>query len=413
MAIGFPGSPFNKKQFSVDSKLYEYNSTLGVWSKGVRAPVSPGTASITDLSQLTDGSSLLDNVGSTIPSYATEVEILSLSVGVQDGQMAYAEDTDKLYVFSGYSWYKTSTAIEYVPPPPASWYGDRGIVNASSDSTIEYFDITTSGTTSDFGSFPTNVNSVGSTSATTNGTLAVTLGVGTADYSEDMWTYVNVPTVGNATEIGALRISQQSHAAVSDATYGVFEFGTPGNIEYVTIATSGTSSTWGADVNSGFRKTGAGDGTYGLFAGARASNDGETHITKLTIATTGSATDHGDLLEGRWKMAGGGDGTYALFAGGGTNRNSAFQAWTNIEYVTVATSSGGTTFGSLSTQRSAPVGSHNDTRLVISGGDTSGRGVGIISSQEYITMGTTGTATSFGNLSSPEYYNSGTSGAAA
>ena len=117
MAIGFPGSPFNKKQFSVDSKLYEYNSTLGAWSKSVRAPVSPGTATITDISNLVDGSNLLNNPGSTIPSYATEVEILSQSVGVQDGQMAYAEDTDKLYVFSGYSWYKTSTAIEYVPPP--------------------------------------------------------------------------------------------------------------------------------------------------------------------------------------------------------------------------------------------------------------------------------------------------------
>ena len=117
MAIGFPGSPFNKKQYIVDSKLYEYNSTLGAWSKGIRAPVSPGTSSITDISNLVDGSSLLNNVGSTIPSYATEVEVLSQSVGVQDGQMAYAEDTDKLYVFSGYSWYKTSASTTYTPPP--------------------------------------------------------------------------------------------------------------------------------------------------------------------------------------------------------------------------------------------------------------------------------------------------------
>jgi hypothetical protein len=401
--IGFSSNPSNGASHTWRSRRrFNYSSSKGGWqAKGAvpPAPSAPTLNNNTDLKDMNDATGLAAKMRGMAVMYNSYSDFPTEDI--YTGSFAYARDTNELYVWTGAS------------PVPLSWYGDRGIVNASSDSTIEYFDITTSGTTSDFGSFPTNVNSVGSTSATTNGTLAVTLGVGTADYSEDMWTYVNVATVGNATEIGALRISQQSHAAVSDATYGVFEFGTPGNIEYVTIATSGTSSTWGADVNSGFRKTGAGDGTYGLFAGARASNDGETHITKLTIATTGSATDHGDLLEGRWKMAGGGDGTYALFAGGGTNRNSAFQAWTNIEYVTVATSSGGTTFGSLSTQRNAPVGSHNDTRLVISGGDTSGRGVGVISSQEYITMGTAGTATSFGNLSSPEYYNSGTSGNAA
>lgn len=327
MAIGFPSSPFNKKQFSVDSKLYEYNSTLGAWSKSIRAPVSPGTATITDISNLVDGSNLLNNPGSTIPSYATEVEVLSQSVGVQDGQMAYAEDTDKLYVFSGYSWYKTSTAIEYVPPPPIvlTFIGDKavwagGLTFGGTDPTVAY---------------------------------------------ENQMTYFSIANDSASQDFGDLTENHRSNAAASDGTYLYVVGGTEasGNDyadtgERVTFATAGVASVSSGGIQAAML-AGAGDGTYGYFIGGHpGSSPFRKNISRIDIANGTSMTaSYGTTPSpygnnhGRLHMSATSNGDNLFINGGYYDGSSSTPTYGDIDTVDVmATASGGeaTTYGTIS-----------------------------------------------------------------
>jgi len=423
MAIGFPGSPFNKKQFSVDSKLYEYNSTLGAWSKGVRAPVSPGTATITDISNLVDGSNLLNNPGSTIPSYATEVEVLSQSVGVQDGQMAYAEDTDKLYVFSGYSWYKTSTAIEYVPPVTSSyaWGGDKV------------------------------VNAMGSPSR-------VSVWTGTTNIES-----FDINTTGNASAFGNLRSGKVDAKTVSNSTYAVFAGGNPTNsnvenpegteIDYVSVATGGQTSEFGT-LTQRVQPGSATDGTYGVFAGGTQWSSGSTDFTKsidyITIASPSNATNFGDLIGSVYYLYGNnvGDGTIGILQLGGTtfeyvtlatpsNATSivglatstygyggasfddatygVFAGWNGMAYITISTSATASDFGNSfdSGEYINGGGTSNGTRGVICGGERYDGAYSVSNSNHYVTIATPGNSTDLGDLTTTSFRGTTSSGAAA
>jgi len=423
MAIGFPGSPFNKKQFSVDSKLYEYNSTLGAWSKGVRAPVSPGTATITDISNLVDGSNLLNNPGSTIPSYPTEVEVLSQSVGVQDGQMAYAEDTDKLYVFSGYSWYKTSTAIEYVPPVTSSyaWGGDKV------------------------------VNAMGSPSR-------VSVWTGTTNIES-----FDINTTGNASAFGNLRSGKVDAKTVSNSTYAVFAGGNPTNsnvenpegteIDYVSVATGGQTSEFGT-LTQRVQPGSATDGTYGVFAGGTQWSSGSTDFTKsidyITIASPSNATNFGDLIGSVYYLYGNnvGDGTIGILQLGGTtfeyvtlatpsNATSivglatstygyggasfddatygVFAGWNGMAYITISTSATASDFGNSfdNGEYINGGGTSNGTRGVICGGERYDGAYSVSNSNHYVTIATPGNSTDLGDLTTTSFRGTTSSGAAA
>jgi len=78
-------------------------------------------------------------------------------------------------------------------------------------------------------------------------------------------------------------------------------------------------------------------------------------------------------------------------------------AYTNvIQYVNIDSLSNSTSFGSLTTARGGCVGLFNTTRMVISAGSDT------VSTMDYITVATTGNATSFGNQTNPT--TNGTSG---
>lgn len=405
MAIGFPGSPFNKKQFSVDSKLYEYNSTLGAWSKGVRAPVSPGTASITDISNLVDGSSLLNNVGSTIPSYATEVEILSLSVGVQDGQMAYAEDTDKLYVFSGYSWYKTSTAIEYVPPLPATWYGSRGVfaggyANSQYQSEIRYLDISTTGTTTNFGNLTSAKGSYGD-NGVSNGTRGIFGGGRGPTTAID---YITIASPGAAANFGALtQGSRFSIGSASNGDHGLFGGGYSGGnyntIDHIVPDTLGDSTNFGTLAAAARDPMTGEDATYALFA------DDINGIDYFTFDTTGTASNFGTLTAARSNGGGTSDDTRTVFAGGWVSSYT-----TTIDYVTTATPGNAANFGALTIARGYMTGITDGTWGMWAGGayPSGGR-----NHMDYVTIQTLSAASTWGTWPSQIYGMAGTSGAAA
>jgi len=403
MAIGFPGSPFNKKQFSVDSKLYEYNSTLGAWSKSVRAPVSPGTATITDISNLVDGSNLLNNPGSTIPSYALEEDIWTLNV--QEGQLVYVTDTDCIYVYNGSGWYRTSTAIEYVPP---GWYGDRGVIaggNGFVTNSMEYIDITTTSSAASFGNLLTKSDY---SAAASNGTYGYIGGGDTdvgvwpeSDYA-DRIEQVTISTSGTSTSFGTLTVKRQLLSSVDDtSTYGVWAggWGGPGEtisrqnvIDYINMGTGGTATNFGILTQARSHQAGINNDTYGLFAGGTNAGAVDVNgIDYITIATASSAASFGNLLANKYGAAAVKDGTYGVIGGGYTGTQSD-----TIEYVTISTSGTSQNFGNLTVKSSLLGATSNSTRGVFVGG---GSGDGVRNNiMDYVTIATASSATSFGNL---------------
>lgn len=418
MAIGFPGSPFNKKQFIVDSKLYEYNSTLGAWSKGIRAPVSPGTASITDLSQLTDGSSLLNNSGSTIPTYALEEDIWTLNV--QEGQMVYVTDTDCIYVYNGAGWYRTETSVEHVPSS-YSWGGDK-VVNAmgspsnvsvwTGTTNIESFDINTTVNAADFGDLRSAKVDAKTVS---NSTYAVFAGGNPSNSNVENpegteIDYVSVATGGQTSEFGTLTQRVQPGSA-TDGTYGVFAGGTQWSsgstdftqsIDYITIASPSNASNFGNLIGTVYYLYGnnVGDGTIGIL------QLGGTTFEYVTIATPGNATSIAGLATSTYGYAGASfdDATYGVFAG-----------WNGMAYITISTSATASDFGNSfdNGEYINGGGTSNGTRGVICGGERYDGSYSVSNSNHYVTIATPGNSTDLSDLTTTSYRGTTTSGSAA
>lgn len=118
MAVGFPQNPFDRKQFVVEKKVFEYNSELGTWNVGTKGHVSANTGTVADVNDLSDTNSILANAGRTLPVYATEADLLSVNIDtIRDGQMAFVTATNKVHIFYNQKWFGAPTSA-FTPPPP-------------------------------------------------------------------------------------------------------------------------------------------------------------------------------------------------------------------------------------------------------------------------------------------------------
>jgi len=228
----------------------------------------------------------------------------------------------------------------------AVWYGDRAVYigGLNSSSTIEYYDITTAGNASTFGT-----------------TVDITF----------------------------------EAAAVSNGTSVVF-MKSNGTLHYITTATLGNAQSFGTNSYGTTYASACGDGVYGLIAGG---NGNLNTISRFVMATPGNGTDFGDLTVGRGQLAALGGSTRGVFVGGGGN--GSLGAGSNIiDYVTIATPSNATDFGDLGIATwNYLAACSDDTRGVIGGGS----GSSVTNTIEYITVNTTGNSTDFGDLTVARY----------
>ena len=120
-------------------------------------------------------------------------------------------------------------------------------------------------------------------------------------------------------------------------------------------------------------------------------------IDYITPSSTGNATDFGNLTAGRNALQAVSNGTRCLFASGYTNGQGIGHAnWTNaIDYVTIASTGNATSFGSLTTYaiNFGGTGAGDGTRGLFMGG------IGTTYNYiEYVTYATTGNSANFGDL---------------
>ena len=284
-----------------------------------------------------------------------------------------------------------------------AYYGDRAVVFLGTVNTIDYFSISTAGSTSDFGNQSASMFYRG---ACSNGERALAAGglITGGSVGQSTIDYYTIASPSNSTDFGDLTNARRSLGAASDGLRGVFGGGTSGDansgvtIDYVTIATTGNAIDFGdlTETRNGVGAA-ASDGTYALFAGKG------TVIDRITIQTTGNASDFGDLLASKERFGGLSDNSRAVWGGGHTITNQ-------MQYNTIATAGNSVDFGDLVNTVYGLSGTSDGTYGVFSGGAGSGNiKTNVI---QRIVVQTTGNASDFGDLSSANRYSSSTSGAA-
>ena len=218
--------------------------------------------------------------------------------------------------------------------------------------------------------------------------------------------YINIASTGNSQTFGTLSWSPRENAAVSSSTRGVWCGGygpvptlvtTQG---YITISSTGNSSSFGNLSAARRLMTGGGNQTRGLIPGGyTAGNSNTSTIDAITIATTGTNFVFGNLINTIRDHATFASPTRCVLGGGsvpGTNTN-------RIEYITISTQGNSVSFGNLTQLRTQMGGGSNSIRgLFVAGGEPAS-----VNTIEYVTIATAGNSVSFGQLtqSAQQVYN--------
>ena len=180
--------------------------------------------------------------------------------------------------------------------------------------------------------------------------------------------------------------------------------GSPGSqsLYYLQMQSGGIVQNFGLLANNVQLSRACGSSTRMLVADGYIAPATTNVIEYITIATTGGGTDYGDLTVARRRALGMANTTRGVWVGG-TGASPAASYYNEQDYNTIATTGNATDFGDASTLTSTGNGVSSSTRGVYSiayNGSTSAYN----NTLEYITFATTGSRTNFGDLSAAKGY---------
>ena len=283
-----------------------------------------------------------------------------------------------------------------------TWLGGNDSGGSYTDE-IDFFEIQTLGTTAKFGEISDTVGLGAGMSSSTRGVFAGGSKPGPGGGNQNFIEYITIATTGNAKDFGGIStlgryvagISNQTRGIIAGAYQGGGASGTLNTMQFVTIATLGTSEDFGDIVaNSGNGIQGAGScssPTRGItFGGGTPSTINE--INHITIGTLGNSVDFGDLSAARYLCQGVSSSTRGVVAGG--DNSGAVNV---IEYITIATTGNASDFGDLSSNSefAGSSGASNKIRGVFTG---RGDYPSYDNAMSYITIATEGNAFDFGDV---------------
>ena len=310
---------------------------------------------------------------------------------------------------------KFDTLSYMVPPGGTTTQSNRGravlaggytTVNpANGTLTIEYLQIQSGGLVKDFGELSEDRKFSAGLASGTRGVIGGS--DGTPSWSTGTMEYVTIATTSNTTSFGNMTNTAGMVSAHSNNTRGLFfsvwDANTSGSshkkhIDYITIATAGNSADFGELTVQRPEAGGFGSSTRGICAGgydALSPFNAQDTIDYVTIATTGNATDFGNLTVARQASGSASSSTRGIIAGGYVGPNS----YTNhIDYVTIASTGDATDFGDTVTGRNGIfVGNCSNQINGVFAGGTTANGV-FTNTIDYVTIATTGNAQDFGDL---------------
>lgn len=161
---------------------------------------------------------------------------------------------------------------------------------------IEKINIASDGDAATFGNLQTDKRFLAGTANPTKGFFIG--GQNAAGARVNVIDKVNFSSDGNASDFGNA-IAVEQHGALASATRAVYAGGYDGsstngisNIDYFLMASEGNKVDFGALDSRGWRLSGTGSATIGLFSGGTSRSN---IISQIVIASDGNDTDFGDL----------------------------------------------------------------------------------------------------------------------
>ena len=290
--------------------------------------------------------------------------------------------------------------------------GTRGVTagineNPQWQEHMDFFNIATTGNSTDFGDLSADIFSVGTTASSTRGVVFGGYGGSPHSAASDEIQFVTIASQGNATDFGNLTVGRSAPCVSGNQTRAVIACGalSPGTsnvIDYVTIASTGNAVDFG-DLAVSYSNSvdgGCGNATRGI-SHQRATDLNGTFF-HFNIATTGNAAEFSDNINsGNNTLAGGSNAVRGLFQGG-YNVNA-------ISAVTISTLGSAFDFGDQTTTRYTAGAAASKTRYVTIAGQGFAPAAGMTNVMEYVQIMTTGDTIDFGDLSRTGYYVSGMS----
>tara|TARA_B100000131_G_scaffold3864_1_gene4012 strand:- start:1438 stop:2460 length:1023 start_codon:yes stop_codon:yes gene_type:complete len=217
--------------------------------------------------------------------------------------------------------------------------------------------------------------------------------------------FITIATTGNSQSFGDQGLARYSKAGFASATRG-FDAGgsTPTlqtKIEYVTISSEGGGYDFGDLTVARSYPAGASNATRGIIAAGSVNPTPGTQTNSIefvTMASTGDASEFGDLTLSRTYMSGAGcqSTTRGIFAGGHPMNTNI------IDFVLFSTKGTATKFGELTLARSGISAGSNATRGIFAGGSDGVTNSGV-NTIDFITMATEGNATDFGDATTASF----------
>jgi hypothetical protein len=233
-------------------------------------------------------------------------------------------------------------------------------------------------------------------------------GRGTSPVSTQNIDYFTASTPGNYTDFGDTAHGARRPAALSNGAddrycYNVgYDTTYRDYIEYGTISVPANAIDFG-DLTVTRGMCGAssnGTNERGVFMGGRRCPVSHDTIDYITINATGNATDFGDLTAGRGYSTSGcsnRENERAVRAGGSAPDMSPQD---DIDYITINSTGNATSFGDLSANSGlmgATSNTTNERGVIVGVGTNNATGVKS-DDMDYITINSTGNATDFGDL---------------
>ena len=172
--------------------------------------------------------------------------------------------------------------------------------------------------------------------------------------------YFSMTTTGNSVDFGDLSYVLLMPATFASPTRGIFTGGQNSsnpngvsNIEFITISATGNSSDFGDLVDARSQLMGCSNAVRGLISGGgEAPGNGVNTIEFVTIATLGNTKDFGDMTyTNNRDGASGASPTRGIVGAGGDPFASPYGKTDTIDYVQIMTTGNAIDFGDLTIAR--------------------------------------------------------------
>jgi len=308
--------------------------------------------------------------------------------------------TFNVWAINAFGWSSPSDASEAVSPVAdvAVFMGGSFGSSPYVSSVIDYVNISTTGSASNWGSLTVARGGAAPASNSTRGIAAAGGNIYITQIRNTI-DYITFASTGNAVDFGDTTVARYYRVGgISNDTRGIFISGRVAGpnasqtTDYVTIATTGNATDYGNyGINLREGPSGCSSTTRGVSCGGLSETNVQYNdIRYTTIATVGSYSDFGDLTQTSYRQGAASNGTRGIFSGVASSNV--------IEYVTIASTGNATDFGDLTVSQAYHEATSNKTRAIMAMSNG-----GTAMSLDYVNIATTGNASDFGSLSTNRY----------